>query len=119
MRLSFLPSSGPVPAPEKFSLAVGGLPVADVAGADHRAGSAGPGSVCCSPHDDRLHQPSSSRHLSTGCGLFRRADRDPADQVSVLFVYLSHLFRFQAASFGILMSHMMITVSDETNNVSK
>ena len=64
----------------------GELPVADVAGADRCAGSAGPGAVRCSPHDDRLHQPSSSRHLSTGRGLFRRADRDPADQVGVLFV---------------------------------
>lgn len=37
----------------------------------------------------------------------------------VFYLFISHLFRFRAASFGILMSHMMITVSDETNNISK
>lgn len=55
--------SRPVPAPEEFSVAVGELPVADVACADHCVCFAGTGALCCSLHDDGLHQPSSSQHL--------------------------------------------------------
>lgn len=72
-----------VPAPEEISVAVGELSVADVARADHRVRFAGSGAVCCVQHDDRLHQPSSSQHLQTGCSGVRGADRVPAAQVSV------------------------------------
>lgn len=44
-------------------MAVGGLPVADVARADHCTCCAGSGALRRLLHDDRLHQPSSSQHL--------------------------------------------------------
>lgn len=44
-------------------MAVGELPVADVARADHCVYFAGTGALRRSLHDDRIHQPSSSHHL--------------------------------------------------------
>lgn len=53
----------PVPAAEEFPVAVGELPVADVARADHSDRFDESGALRCLLHDDGLHQPSSSQHL--------------------------------------------------------
>lgn len=68
-------------------MALGELPVADVADADHRLGFNGSGTLCSSLHDDCLHQASSAHHLQSGSRCLWSAGRDPADQVSGLFVF--------------------------------
>lgn len=67
------------------------LPVADVVCADDCIGFAGSGALCCSLHDDRLHQSTSPYHLQSGSSHFWCSDRGPADQVSIflcsVFIY--------------------------------
>lgn len=69
-------------------MALGEHPVANVAGADHRLGVAVSGALRSSLHDDGLQRPPAAHHLQSGRSLLWTADRNPADQVSVLVFLL-------------------------------